>query len=250
MAADKRKTVLVADRADSFVGYLRIVLGRLGYSVRQSTSESETLGLARQTFPDLVISESNLGEGSGISLLRSMRASQATAFIPFFLLTTDGSPEVRKSAIEAGACACLTKPLNVRALYHALEDQLERRRRQYIRLPISLLVKVETTEGDLAYQTQSFGEGGLFLKTHKPMPLGTQLKMIVHLPDREPPLPLQGEVIHSIFPPVRGGHSGMCVKFTDVPRPVKCLLSAFMEATLISDTPLARETAMMRVSAN
>jgi uncharacterized protein (TIGR02266 family) len=241
MVADKRKTVLVADRADSFVGYLRIVLGRLGYSVRQSTSENETLGLARMTFPDLVISESDLGEGSGISLLRSMRATQATAFIPFFLLTTDGSPEARTAALDAGASAFLTKPLNVRSLYHALEDQLERRRRKYIRLPISLLVKVESPEETLAYQTQTFGEGGLFLKTYKPMPLGTRLQMLVHLPDREPPLPLRGEVVDSVFPPVRSGHAGMGVKFTEVPQPVKVLLSAFMEATLISDTPLGNQ---------
>ncbi len=236
MPSSIKKSVLVVDGADSIFRLLMIILGRLDYQVYHSISGSEALGEARMKLPDLIISEINLQDGSGLDLFHALRSNHSTSTTPFIILTTDSDPSLRERAMQAGVQAYLSKPLNVRALYHALEDHLEHRRRRYIRLNLSLLVNLHDGQDKMAFQTHTFGEGGLFVKTSNPLPVGTKVDLLVHLPEREPPVPLRGEVIHSVLPPVRVGHPGMGMKFIDVPLQARNLLSAFMEAVLTDPT--------------
>jgi DNA-binding response OmpR family regulator len=236
----QRKSVLLVDDSDAIFHLLTIILGRLDYTVHNSSDGTDALVKARMRLPDMVISESSLPDGSGMDLFRALRADRTTATIPFIILTTEHSPSARSEALAAGVQAYLTKPINVRSLYHAIEDHMEHRRRHYIRLPLSLLVKIREGGDMSAYQTQSFGEGGMFIKSFRPFPLGTKLDTLVHLPEREPPLSLRGEVIHSVVPPVRHGHPGMGMKFIDVPHQMRGLLSAFMEAVLTDPSGMPR----------
>lgn len=239
----RKKTVLVVDEADSVVRLLEIVLSRLNYQTLRATTSTEALGMARLTSPDLVISETRLRDGSGFDLLNSLREGEATASIPVVFLSALDSPELRSRAREMGAQAFLTKPLNVRALYMAIEDHLEQRRRKYIRLPLTLVVRVKAGDEVIALQTQSFGERGLFLKTHTPQPLGSRLELTVQLPGVGQPLAVEAEVVHSILPPVRTGYPGMGVRFLEIPPEVGRTFSDFMEASLTGSSlePAPRE---------
>jgi len=230
-----RKTVLVVDNAESFVKFLEIVLARLNYGVIRSSTVTEALGLTCLSFPDLVISEVNLPDGSGMDLLRSIRTGSPARATPFVFLSTTDSSTLRAEAAESGAQAFLTKPLNVRALYLAMEDHLERRRRRYIRLPLSLRVKLSLAgerKGTISAQTQSFGEKGMFIRSFSPDPIGSRLNLSVYLPGEEEPYRVEGEVIHSILPPVRAGSPGMGIRFLDMEPEVSRAFSDFMLAHL------------------
>lgn len=63
--------------------------------------------------PDLILSDWNMPEMSGIEFLRALRASGST--IPFGFVTSEGTPTMRDQATEAGALFLIAKPFTVDA---------------------------------------------------------------------------------------------------------------------------------------
>jgi len=58
--------------------------------------------------PDLVLSDWNMPEMTGIDCLRELRARGSA--VPFGFVTSEGSPEMRETAAEAGALFLIAKP--------------------------------------------------------------------------------------------------------------------------------------------
>jgi len=67
--------------------------------------------LARR--PDLIMMDVELPDMDGSGLLVRLRALPATALTPIVVLSTDDTPEHRRSLLEAGASACLARPVNI-----------------------------------------------------------------------------------------------------------------------------------------
>jgi two-component system chemotaxis response regulator CheY len=72
--------------------------------------------------PDLIISDWNMPEMSGLEFLRSLRASGSV--IPFGFVTTEGTPEMRSTAESAGARFLITKPFTAETFRDVLEPIL------------------------------------------------------------------------------------------------------------------------------
>ena len=92
---------------------LRPHLERLGYAV----SLARTLADARAAFGDraapldAMLLDLHLPDGSGLELLRELRASTATRAFPVIVLTAEGEERVLQEAEELGA-GLLTKPFS------------------------------------------------------------------------------------------------------------------------------------------
>lgn len=69
--------------------------------------------------PDLVLSDWNMPEMNGIDLLRAMKEEEID--IPLGFVTSESTPEMRATAIGAGAVFLLTKPFTSADVRHALE---------------------------------------------------------------------------------------------------------------------------------
>jgi two-component system chemotaxis response regulator CheY len=63
--------------------------------------------------PELVLSDWNMPEMSGIEFLQALRASGST--VPFGFVTSEGTPIMREQASEAGALFLIAKPFTVEA---------------------------------------------------------------------------------------------------------------------------------------
>ncbi|MCZ2815522.1 response regulator [Modestobacter sp. VKM Ac-2984] len=69
--------------------------------------------------PDLVLSDWNMPEMSGIECLEALRASGSQ--VPFGFVTSEGSPEMREKAANAGALFLIAKPFNEDTFKDALD---------------------------------------------------------------------------------------------------------------------------------
>jgi two-component system, chemotaxis family, chemotaxis protein CheY len=69
--------------------------------------------------PDLVLSDWNMPEMSGIECLEALRASGSQ--VPFGFVTSEGSPEMRAKAANAGAIFLIAKPFNEDTFKDALD---------------------------------------------------------------------------------------------------------------------------------
>lgn len=68
-------------------------------------------------------------------------------------------------------------------------------RRQHSRAPIELKVEYKKMNTFFADYTKNISKGGTFIKTDRPLPVGTEFLFKLSLPKRSMPFELRGEVI-------------------------------------------------------
>jgi CheY-like chemotaxis protein len=96
----------------------RILVTRLSkrwHQVELVMADSAQSGIrsAMARRPDLVMIDVELPDMGGDALMMQLRILPVTALTPIVALSTDGTPEHRRSLLEAGASACLTRPVNI-----------------------------------------------------------------------------------------------------------------------------------------
>jgi type IV pilus assembly protein PilZ len=69
--------------------------------------------------------------------------------------------------------------------------------RQHVRAPIELKVDYKKMNSFFADYTKNISKGGTFIKTKKPLPIGTRFLFKLSVPHREAPFELLGEVVWS-----------------------------------------------------
>ncbi|WP_370250529.1 response regulator [Nocardioides sp.] len=82
--------------------------GMGGHDVVEAENGRQGLELALAESPDLVLSDWNMPEMSGIDFLVSLRAAGSN--VPFGFVTTEGSEDMRARALSSGASFLIAKP--------------------------------------------------------------------------------------------------------------------------------------------
>ena len=70
--------------------------------------------LAREHQPDLILLDLHLPDIPGDEVLRRLREDPATRRIPVIMISADAMPAQVDRLLKAGACAYLTKPLDIK----------------------------------------------------------------------------------------------------------------------------------------
>lgn len=99
-----------------------------GYPVLEADSAEEGLSLAVAERPALILMDLQLPRMSGFEAIRRLKADPTTAAIPVLALTASvvGGTAARKAS-EAGADACLIKPLDTSVFRQTLHRLLASR---------------------------------------------------------------------------------------------------------------------------
>lgn len=117
--------IVVADDSTVMRRIVIRTLRQAGYDcsdVIEASNGQEAYEAALNDDPDLVLSDWNMPEMTGIEFLRSLR-SQGDAR-PFGFVTSEGSPAMRDTAAEAGALFLIAKPFNADTFRDVLEPVL------------------------------------------------------------------------------------------------------------------------------
>ena len=100
-------------------------LRQAGYDwvdVVQAENGQEGLEVVRAENPDIVLSDWNMPERTGIEMLQALRAGGDA--VPFGFVTSEGSQEMRDKAAAAGALFLIAKPFTPEQFADALEPVL------------------------------------------------------------------------------------------------------------------------------
>ncbi len=99
---------------------------------------------------------------------------------------------------------------------HAMSQDISERRSDR-RLPIRVLVEYECVEDFLVDFTANISIGGMFIKTDKPLAVGTRFRLRFKLPDDDEPIDTVAEV-RWVLPPEEAGPmaAGMGICFEDL----------------------------------
>jgi signal transduction histidine kinase/DNA-binding response OmpR family regulator len=121
---DDRPTLLVVEDNADVRAYLRRHLGET-YHVVEAAGGAEGLETARETEPDLLITDLMMPEMDGIELCRQIRSDDALAPVPVVLLTARAAEDDAVAGLDAGADAYVTKPFSIEELKARLRRLLD-----------------------------------------------------------------------------------------------------------------------------
>ena len=97
-------------------------------NVVQADGVQQALDVLAETGVDLVISDWDMGEKSGIDLIRRVRANRVLRLLPIIMLTANTTRGNIMAARDAGVTEFLAKPVSAQALYGRLVEVIERPR--------------------------------------------------------------------------------------------------------------------------
>jgi DNA-binding NtrC family response regulator len=118
--------VLVVDDDESMGETLAIFLNRSGFFSTSRTSAKDALVLLESSDFDVIITDLNMDEMTGIELCARVAVSRPG--LPVIVMTGLGVPEARLAALAAGARGFLTKPVDVDVLRGSIEQAVLARR--------------------------------------------------------------------------------------------------------------------------
>ena len=118
-----KKKVLIVDDDISHLKSMEIFLQYENYQVLSATNYHQSIELALQYLPDIIISDLNLGrcQFNGIDILKLIKKDNLTKNIPFIIITGNSSIESEKNAIELGVSKYIMKPVDLDKLVQSVK---------------------------------------------------------------------------------------------------------------------------------
>jgi len=104
------KRVLTVDDSKTMRDMVRFTLNRAGFEVVEAEDGVLALRLLANTKVDLVITDINMPNMDGVTLVKELRARPAYKSTPVLILTTEGGEDKKAAGRAAGATGWIVKP--------------------------------------------------------------------------------------------------------------------------------------------
>jgi len=125
-----RGTILVVDNVPTNLELAQSIFEPSGFHVMLADNVTVALAMAKQTRPDVVLSDVNMPEGTGFELARRMKSDPELEAVPVVLISATLPRDVSaEAARSAGATKFLRRPIDPMVLLEEVESCLEAARR-------------------------------------------------------------------------------------------------------------------------
>ena len=117
--------ILIVDDSKAMRMIIRRTLRQAGYDhceVAEAANGKEGMTAMQREQPDLVLSDWNMPEMSGIEFLEAL--GEGDLSVPFGFVTSEGTDDMRMQAAKAGARFLITKPFTPDSFKSALSPFL------------------------------------------------------------------------------------------------------------------------------
>jgi two-component system chemotaxis response regulator CheY len=115
-------SVLIVDDQQSMRGICKYILTQLGFTnIIEAKSGRDALGKLEQSSVDLIISDWNMEDIDGLTLLRVIRKHPKTQTMPFIMATGRSDKEQVKEAISSGVNNYIIKPFDALTMKKRIE---------------------------------------------------------------------------------------------------------------------------------
>lgn len=125
--SDELPNILIVEDNDDMRRYLRTLLANRFYVIEASDGQNG-LRLARESVPDLIVSDVMMPVMDGLHLCKHLKEDFITSHIPVILLTARSEEHQQMEGYESGADAYLTKPFSASLLISRIDNLLATRR--------------------------------------------------------------------------------------------------------------------------
>ena len=118
------KTILLVDDEEAMRMVLHRRLTASGYRLLLAADGVEALEVLAKEHPDLILLDAMMPRMNGLETCRRVKSMEGIRDIPVIVLTANVSPQLRADVLEAGALACLYKPLGNKELLEIIKQGL------------------------------------------------------------------------------------------------------------------------------
>ena len=108
--------ILTVDDSASIRLTTRVTLSNAGYTVTEAVDGMDGLNKLKASEFDLVVTDLNMPNMDGLTMIRELRKLPAHTGVPVIFLTTESDGEIKQQAKAAGATGWLTKPFDPESL--------------------------------------------------------------------------------------------------------------------------------------
>lgn len=117
--------ILVVDDLLQARRVIKKLLTKIGFEdVCEADGVEKALWVVKEQPVDLIISDLNLKDGTGLELIQKLRAEQANSFIPVIIVTSDADRNDIVQGANMGVSGFLLKPFNKDLLLEKIEKAL------------------------------------------------------------------------------------------------------------------------------
>jgi len=118
---------LVVDDFATMRRIVRNLLKELGFTnVEEAEDGAVALTKLREGNFEFVVSDWNMPNMDGLTLLQTMRADAELKALPFLMITAEAKKENIAAAVQAGASSCIAKPFTAATLQEKLDKIFEK----------------------------------------------------------------------------------------------------------------------------
>jgi two-component system chemotaxis response regulator CheY len=118
------KKILAVDDSASMRQMVTFTLKRAGFDVVDAVDGVDALGKAKDDTFDLVISDVNMPNMDGITLIKELRGLPQFKYTPMLMLTTESGLDKKTEGKAAGATGWIVKPFNPEQLLATINKVL------------------------------------------------------------------------------------------------------------------------------
>jgi len=117
--------ILAVDDSPSMRQMVSYTLESGGHEVIMANDGVEALEIAKKQTVNLVLTDVNMPNMDGITLVRELRRLPEYRYKPILVLTTESSQEKKMQGKEAGATGWIVKPFDANQLLNTLKKVLD-----------------------------------------------------------------------------------------------------------------------------
>jgi two-component system chemotaxis response regulator CheY len=118
------KTIMTVDDSSSIRQVVSFTLSEAGYNVVEAVDGNDAMMKLKNSAINMLITDLNMPNMDGITLIKNVRMNATTRFIPIIMLTTE-SQEVKKTEGKAaGATGWIVKPFKQEQLLAVVKKVL------------------------------------------------------------------------------------------------------------------------------
>jgi DNA-binding response OmpR family regulator len=193
-----QRRVLIVDDEPETCALIEKAVNSAGMDAVALTSSAQAPGALDQGKYDLAFFDFHMASPDGIELARESRRSRFNRTTPVVLVSDDQRPSALSVGFEAGASFFLYKPIErerVLKVVRATQGMVERERRRVRRIPVKQKVVLAFGTEEIEAETVDISLGGMLVQASRTVPLGSFLKLKLHLAEGAQPLVRMGSVV-------------------------------------------------------
>ena len=114
-------TVMTVDDSQTMRDMVSYTLSEAGYNVLKAEDGQKALDVLSKSAADIVITDLNMPNMDGITLIKELRQNPSYCATPILMLTTEADEEKKLAGREAGATGWIVKPFNPEKLLSVLK---------------------------------------------------------------------------------------------------------------------------------